>query len=140
MAISQGEGGRESQCAPPCINPCLWRVFRYPLCVQVSAAGHQREIETLRRSAKELKRQVHDLQELLANREREHIKEMERSKPLTDQQVNPIIPPPPPIQHEKSTLRRQISLVYFMILLYMLMFRLMKGFVERWRESVPRWS
>ena len=68
-------------------------------------AGHQREIETLRRSMRELKRQIHGLQELLANREREHIKEMEKSKPLSDHQVshaiahfkiNIPIPPPPP--------------------------------------------
>jgi hypothetical protein len=64
----------------------------------VNAAGHEREIETLRRSAKELKRQIHDLQELLANRERDHIKEIERSKPLTDQQVSrPHDPLPPPL-------------------------------------------
>lgn len=55
---------------------------------EVSAAGHQREVETLRRSVKELKRQLHQLQELLANREREHIKEMEKSKPLDGHEVS----------------------------------------------------
>lgn len=52
-----------------------------------SSAGHQREVETMRRSLKELKRQVQQLQELLATREREHIREMEKCKPLAGHEV-----------------------------------------------------
>ena len=53
-----------------------------------TTAGHEREVETTRRSVKELKRQVHQLQELLANREKEHIKEMEKYKPLPGHEVS----------------------------------------------------
>lgn len=73
-----------------CIHPpfCFTHVCTP---IQVNAAGHQRELETLRRSAKEQRRQIHDLQELLANREREHIKEMEKYKPLGAHRVSKII-------------------------------------------------
>ena len=53
-----------------------------------SAAAHQREVETVRRNVKELKRQVHQLQELLANREREHMREMEKCKPPAGHEVS----------------------------------------------------
>ena len=51
-------------------------------------AVHEREVETVRKEMKEFKRQVHQLQELLAKREKDHIKEVERLRPLPDQKVS----------------------------------------------------
>lgn len=53
-----------------------------------NAAAYQREVETVKRNMKELKRQVQQLQELLANREREHMREMEKCKPPAGHEVS----------------------------------------------------
>ena len=53
-----------------------------------NAAAHLREAETVKRNVKELKRQVQQLQELLANREREHMREMEKCKPPPGHEVS----------------------------------------------------
>lgn len=66
---------------------------RVELCARLheserSSAGHEREVETMKKSMKELKRQIHDLQELLANREKEHMRELEKYRPLPGNEVS----------------------------------------------------
>ena len=66
---------------------------RVELCARLheserSSAGHEREVETMKKSMKELKRQIHDLQELLANREKEHMRELEKYRPLPGHEVS----------------------------------------------------
>lgn len=51
------------------------------------ASGHQREIEMLKKSARQLKAQLQQTQELLASRERDHQKELEKCKPLDSREV-----------------------------------------------------
>ena len=58
---------------------------------ETDAAVHQREGEAVRKEAKELKKQVHQLQDLLAKREKDHVKELERLKPLPDHRVSYIV-------------------------------------------------
>lgn len=55
---------------------------------EVKAAACQREAESMRRSIRELKGQVHQLQELLASREGQHLKDMEKHKPLDGVEVS----------------------------------------------------
>ncbi len=54
------------------------------------AAGCAREVELLTKSVRHLKAQLHQTQELLANREREHQKQMENCKPLESKEVYPL--------------------------------------------------
>ena len=54
---------------------------------EATASGHQREIEMLKKSARQLKTQLQQIQELLASREREHQKELEKCKPLDSKEV-----------------------------------------------------
>ncbi len=51
------------------------------------AAGCAREVELLTKSVRHLKAQLHQTQEMLANREREHQKQMENCKPLESKEV-----------------------------------------------------
>ena len=53
-----------------------------------NTAAHQREVETVRRNVKELKGHVQQLQELLANREREHMREIEKCRPPAGHEVS----------------------------------------------------
>lgn len=52
------------------------------------AAGSQRETELLTKSVRHLKAQLQQTQELLANREREHQKQIENCKPLESKEVS----------------------------------------------------
>lgn len=55
------------------------------------AAGHGREAEVLRKSLKQNKAQIQQLQELLAKREADHQKEMERHRPLDGKEIHNLI-------------------------------------------------
>ena len=56
-----------------------------------ASSGHQREAELLRKTARQLKQQLQHLQELLATREREHLRERERCKPLDGREVQNVV-------------------------------------------------
>lgn len=54
---------------------------------KAKAIGHQKEVELLSKSVRHLKVQLQQTNELLANREREHQREMDRCKPVESKQV-----------------------------------------------------
>jgi leucine-rich repeat/coiled-coil domain-containing protein 1 len=58
---------------------------------ETRAAGHERELEVLRRSIQHGTDQVHQLQELLATREHEHQKDKERFQPLCGNKLQDLI-------------------------------------------------
>lgn len=69
------------------------------------AAGHGREVEVLRKSLKQNKAQIQQLQELLAKREVDHQKEMERHRPLDGKEIQNLISSQ--VQEERS--RAEVS-------------------------------
>lgn len=69
------------------------------------AAGHGREAEVLRKSLKQNKAQIQQLQELLAKREADHQKEMERHRPLDGKEIQNLISSQ--VQEERS--RAEVS-------------------------------
>ena len=58
---------------------------------EMASAGHQREAELLRRTVRQLKQEVQHLQELLVTREREHLKDQEKCKPLDGREVQEMV-------------------------------------------------
>lgn len=58
---------------------------------EMASSGHQRESELLRKTARQLKQQVQHMQELLATREREHLREREKRKPLDGMEVQDMV-------------------------------------------------
>ena len=58
---------------------------------EMTSAGHHREAELLRRTARQLKQEVQHLQELLVTREREHLKEQEKCRPLDGREVQEMV-------------------------------------------------
>ena len=55
------------------------------------AAGNERELQLVRRSLKQSKGQTQQLQEVLAKREEEHQKDMERCRPLDSRDVQELV-------------------------------------------------
>ena len=58
---------------------------------EMASSGHQRESELLRKTARQLKQQLQHMQELLATREREHLREREKCKPLDGREVQDMV-------------------------------------------------
>ena len=58
---------------------------------EAEAAGHRRELEVVKKSLKQTKAQVQQLQELLATRETEHQKNMEKCRPLDGKEVRVLV-------------------------------------------------
>ena len=54
-------------------------------------AGHEREIQMLKKNLRQSKGQIQQLQELLAKREEDHQKDMERCRPLDSREVQELI-------------------------------------------------
>lgn len=75
------------------------------------AAGHGREAEVLRKSLKQNKAKIQQLQELLAKREADHQKEMERHRPLDGKEIQNLISSQ--VQEERS--RAEVSVNQFQL-------------------------
>lgn len=58
---------------------------------EAQVAGHERELEVLRRSLQHGNNQVRQLQELLAKREQEHLADKERHEPLDGRKVQDLV-------------------------------------------------
>lgn len=58
---------------------------------EMASAGHQREADLLRRTARQLKQEVQHLQGLLVTREREHLREQEKCRPLDGREVQEMV-------------------------------------------------
>ena len=74
---------------------------------EARAAGNERELQVLKKSLKQSQGQVHQLQEVLAKREEEHQRDMERCRPLDSKEVQDLVAKQ--VQGEREKLEAMIE-------------------------------